>query len=65
MSTIAVMDKSTKSSCRVKYSTEKDRPGGAGLKLMASHGTWVSEIRNPGTWVSEILKSWVSEILGV
>jgi len=30
-------------SASVKYSTEKDRPRGAGLNLVASRGTWVSE----------------------
>ena len=39
MSTITVMDKSTKSSRRVKYLTEKDRPRGAGLNLVVSRGS--------------------------
>jgi hypothetical protein len=43
MSIITVMDKSTKSSCRVKYPTEKDHPRGAALNLLFSRGTWVSE----------------------
>ena len=43
MSTMTVMDKSIKSSGRVKYPTEKDRPRGAGLNLVVSRGTWVSE----------------------
>ena len=43
MSTMTVMDKSIKSSAHVKYPTEKDRPRGAGLNLVASRGTWVSE----------------------
>ena len=30
-------------STSVKYPTEKDRPRGDGLNLMASRGTWVSE----------------------
>jgi len=37
------MDKTIKSSCRVKYHAGKDRLRGAGLKLMVSPGTWVSE----------------------
>jgi hypothetical protein len=40
---MTVMDKSIKSSAHVKYPTEKDRPRGAGLNLVASRGTWVSE----------------------
>ena len=43
MSAMTVMDKSIKSSAHVKYPTEKDRPRGAGLNLVASRGTWVSE----------------------
>jgi len=43
MSAMTVMDKSIKSSAHVKYPREKDRPRGAGLNLVASRGTWVSE----------------------
>ena len=43
MSAMTVMDKRIKSSAHVKYPTEKDRPRGAGLNLVASRGTWVSE----------------------
>jgi hypothetical protein len=52
---ITVMDKSTKSSCRVKYPTEKDHPHGAALNLLFARGAWVSESR--GAWVSDSLKS--------
>src|ERR1035441_2412248 len=69
MSTMTVMDKNIKSSAHVKYPAEKDRPRGAGLNLVASRGTWVSEspekdrprgaglnlVASRGTWVSESL----------
>ena len=60
MSTMTVMDKSIKSSAHVKYPTEKDRPRGAGLNLVASRGTWVSESL---TGEHGCLKVWVSESL--
>ena len=41
--TLTVIDKSTKSSCRVKYRTEKDRPRAAELDSLVSRGRWVSE----------------------
>jgi hypothetical protein len=34
------MDKSAKSTCRVKYPTEKDHPHGATLILLVSRGSW-------------------------
>jgi hypothetical protein len=40
---ITVMDKSTETSCRVKYRTEKDRPRAAELDSLVSRGRWVSE----------------------
>jgi len=43
MSAMTVMDRSIKPSAHVKYPAEKDRPRGAGLNLVASWGTWVSE----------------------
>jgi hypothetical protein len=43
MFTITLMDKSTKSTCRVKYPTEKDYPRGATLILLVSRGSRVSE----------------------
>ena len=43
MSAMTVIDESIKSSARVKYRTEKVRPRGAGLNLLASRGTCVSE----------------------
>ena len=51
MSAMTVMDKSIKSSAHVKCPTEKDRPRGAGLNLVASRGTWVSGIL--GVWNSD------------
>jgi hypothetical protein len=39
MSTETVLVKSIKSTCRVKYATEKDHMGGANLKLPASPGS--------------------------
>ena len=36
------MDKSTKSSRRVKYPTEKDRSRGAALQFLISRGSWMS-----------------------
>jgi hypothetical protein len=40
---MAVMDKNIKVSTHVDYPTEKDRPRGAGLNLVASPVTCVSE----------------------
>jgi hypothetical protein len=45
MSAITVMDKSTKSACRVKHLMEKDHPRGATLILLVSRGS-------RGSWVS-------------
>ena len=39
---MTVMDKSTKSSRRVKYPTEKDRSRGAALQFLISPGRWMS-----------------------
>ena len=41
MSTMTVLVKSIKSTCRVKYATEKDHPRGASLILLVSRGSWV------------------------
>jgi hypothetical protein len=46
MSTMTVLVKSIKSTCRVKYPTEKDHMRGATLILLVSRGSW-------GSWVSE------------
>jgi len=60
MSTMTVMDKNIKSSCRVKYPTEKGPLRGAVFNLRVSRGTWMSEslgehgcLKARGTWVSE------------
>jgi hypothetical protein len=40
MSTMTVLVKSIKSTCRVKYPTEKDRTRGANLNLQVTRESW-------------------------
>jgi hypothetical protein len=70
MSTMTVLVKSIKSTCRVKHLMEKDHPRGATLILLVSWGSrrsWVSELSEfhgcldfLGVWISGFLGVWIS-----
>jgi hypothetical protein len=54
VSAITVMDKSTKSACRVKHLMEKDHPRVATLILLVSRGSRGSRVSGPlGVWTSQ------------